>query len=47
MSTRVNYQIQHLVRACFEEFLSMQEGRGVRQVSAVPPIYGENSTYPR
>ncbi len=28
MSTRVNYQIQHLVRACFEEFLSVQEGRG-------------------
>jgi hypothetical protein len=27
MSTRVNYQIQHLVRACFEEFLSVQEGR--------------------
>jgi hypothetical protein len=47
MSTRVNYQIQHLVRACFEEFLSVQEGRGARQASVVPPTYGENSTYPR
>jgi hypothetical protein len=24
----MGYRIQHLVRACFEEFLSVQEGRG-------------------
>ncbi len=28
MSIRVNYQIRHLVKACFEEFLSVREGRG-------------------